>query len=80
MLNYPFIIDSFLLSFPSGPEEKSIYVDANTRIQILETMMMLPHADKEQSAAFIVRTSFLIFKLRPLLTNGVHIHSATSVC
>ncbi|KZT25599.1 hypothetical protein NEOLEDRAFT_1065128 [Neolentinus lepideus HHB14362 ss-1] len=36
-----------------SPEEKSIYVDANTRIQILETMMLLPHADKEQNAAFI---------------------------
>ncbi|EPQ51585.1 hypothetical protein GLOTRDRAFT_140976 [Gloeophyllum trabeum ATCC 11539] len=36
-----------------GPEDKSIYVDANTRIQILETMMLLPHADKEQNAAFI---------------------------
>ncbi|KAJ7740916.1 glycosyl transferase family group 2-domain-containing protein [Mycena maculata] len=34
-------------------DEKNIYVDANTRIQILETMLMLPHADKEQCAAFI---------------------------
>lgn len=37
-----------------GPDDRSIYVDANTRIQILETMMDLPTADKEQSAAFIV--------------------------
>ncbi|EKM53202.1 uncharacterized protein PHACADRAFT_259384 [Phanerochaete carnosa HHB-10118-sp] len=36
-----------------GPDDASIYVDANTRIQILETMMDLPTADKEQSAAFI---------------------------
>jgi len=36
-------------------DEKSIYVDAETRIQILETMLMLPQADKEQCAAFIVR-------------------------
>ncbi|KAJ7650952.1 glycosyl transferase family group 2-domain-containing protein [Roridomyces roridus] len=35
------------------PDEKNIYVDANTRIQILDTMLMLPHADKEQCAAFI---------------------------
>ncbi|KAL0959386.1 hypothetical protein HGRIS_014637 [Hohenbuehelia grisea] len=35
------------------PDERSIYVDANTRIQILDTMLHLPHADKEQSAAFI---------------------------
>ncbi|KAJ7489449.1 glycosyl transferase family group 2-domain-containing protein [Mycena latifolia] len=34
-------------------DDKNIYVDANTRIQILDTMLMLPHADKEQCAAFI---------------------------
>ncbi|KAF8201059.1 glycosyl transferase family group 2-domain-containing protein [Mycena galopus ATCC 62051] len=36
-----------------SPDEKNIYVDANTRIQILDTMLLLPHADKEQCAAFI---------------------------
>ncbi|KAI0763980.1 glycosyl transferase family group 2-domain-containing protein [Trametes elegans] len=36
-----------------GPDDKSIYIDANTRIQILDTMVDLPTADKEQSAAFI---------------------------
>ncbi|KAH9991982.1 glycosyl transferase family group 2-domain-containing protein [Russula compacta] len=36
-----------------GPEEKSVYLDANTRIQIVDTMMMLPHAEKDQNAAFI---------------------------
>ncbi|ETW75437.1 hypothetical protein HETIRDRAFT_331125 [Heterobasidion irregulare TC 32-1] len=36
-----------------GPDEKSVYVDANTRIQIVETMMLLPHADREQKAAFV---------------------------
>ena len=30
-----------------------MYVDANTRIQIIDTMMLLPHADREQNAAFI---------------------------
>ncbi|KAF8443806.1 glycosyl transferase family group 2-domain-containing protein [Boletus edulis BED1] len=30
-----------------------IYVDANTRIQIMDTMVLLPQADKEQNAAFI---------------------------
>lgn len=39
----------------SGPDEKSIYIDANTRIQVLDTMLLLPHAEKEQRAAFIVR-------------------------
>ncbi|KAJ7254691.1 glycosyl transferase family group 2-domain-containing protein [Mycena haematopus] len=36
-----------------SPDDKNIYVDANTRIQILDTMLLLPHADKEQCAAFI---------------------------
>ncbi|KAI0300105.1 glycosyl transferase family group 2-domain-containing protein [Multifurca ochricompacta] len=36
-----------------GPEEKSVYLDANTRIQIVDTMLMLPHAEKDQNAAFI---------------------------
>ncbi|EPS98172.1 hypothetical protein FOMPIDRAFT_1024747 [Fomitopsis schrenkii] len=36
-----------------GPDDRSIYVDANTRIQIIETMMDLPTADKEQNAAFV---------------------------
>ncbi|KAJ7076004.1 glycosyl transferase family group 2-domain-containing protein [Mycena belliarum] len=35
------------------PDDKNVYVDANTRIQILDTMLQLPHADKEQCAAFI---------------------------
>ncbi|KAF4566319.1 hypothetical protein EYR36_011738 [Pleurotus pulmonarius] len=35
------------------PEDTSIYVDSNTRIQILDTMLHLPNADKEQCAAFI---------------------------
>ncbi|KAG8221569.1 glycosyl transferase family group 2-domain-containing protein [Butyriboletus roseoflavus] len=39
----------------SAPDDKAdcIYVDANTRIQIMDTMVLLPHADKEQNAAFI---------------------------
>lgn len=44
----------------SGPEEKSVYLDANTRIQIIDTMMMLPHAEKEQNAAFIVSCDAII--------------------
>ncbi|GLB41071.1 putative glycosyltransferase family 2 protein [Lyophyllum shimeji] len=35
------------------PDDTSIYVDANTRIQIIDTMLLLPTADKEQGAAFI---------------------------
>lgn len=33
----------------------AIYVDGDTRIQILDTMLDLPRADKEQCGAFIVR-------------------------
>ncbi|PVF93653.1 hypothetical protein CPB86DRAFT_818657, partial [Serendipita vermifera] len=33
--------------------ETAIYVDTNTRIQILDTMSELPLADKEQNAAFV---------------------------
>ena len=42
----------------STDDALALYVDANTRIQILETMVDLPRADKEQCGAFIVR-SFL---------------------
>ncbi|KAF5385623.1 hypothetical protein D9757_005554 [Collybiopsis confluens] len=34
-------------------DDNCIFVDAETRIQVLDTMAMLPHADKEQCAAFI---------------------------
>ncbi|KAJ4465161.1 putative glycosyltransferase family 2 protein [Lentinula edodes] len=35
------------------PDDNSLYVDVNTRIQIIDTMLQLPFADKEQCAAFI---------------------------
>ncbi|KAF9788281.1 glycosyl transferase family group 2-domain-containing protein [Thelephora terrestris] len=37
----------------AASDESSIYVDSNTRIQVVETMMDLPTADREQLAAFI---------------------------
>ena len=37
--------------------DNAIFVDADTRIQILESMAALPRADKEQCAAFIVSSS-----------------------
>lgn len=40
-------------SYCRGPEERSVYVDVNTRIQCVDTMLLLPHADKEQRAAFV---------------------------
>ena len=60
----------------SDEDADAIYVDDNTRIQILDTMLDLPRADKEQCGAFIVRW-FLSF-----LTLVVHLsflrYSATS--
>src|SRR5688572_22352986 len=43
------------LPYRDSPQDaNSIYVDAETRIQVLDTMLLLPRADKEQCAAFIV--------------------------
>ena len=41
----------------SKEDSDCIYVDNDTRIQIMDTMAFLPRADKEQCAAFIVRLS-----------------------
>ena len=61
----------------SGPDDRSIYVDANTRIQIIETMMDLPTADKEQNAAFVV-SLFISGHLVPaLLPFGIRLRTIT---
>ncbi|KAL1694017.1 glycosyl transferase family group 2-domain-containing protein [Schizophyllum commune] len=44
-------VHAALSQLPEG--ERSLYVDASTRIQVLDTMMQLPYASKEQCAAFI---------------------------
>jgi hypothetical protein len=41
--------------FYRGPEDTSIAIDARNRIQVLNTMLDLGTAEKEQRAAFIVR-------------------------
>ena len=41
----------------------AIYVDTDTRIQIVDTMAFLPRADKEQCAAFVVRASLICQRL-----------------
>ena len=38
----------------SKEDADAIYLDTDTRIQILDTMTWLPRADKEQCGAFIV--------------------------
>ena len=38
----------------SKDDADAIFIDVDSRVQVLETMMLLPHADKEQCAAFIV--------------------------
>ena len=45
----------FTSSVYSAPEDQSIYVDVDTRIQVLDTILHLPNAEKDQCAAFIVR-------------------------
>lgn len=44
-------VHAALADVPS--DATSIYIDNNTRIQILETMLQLPQADKDQCAAFV---------------------------
>ena len=39
----------------SGPDDRSLQVDPTMRIQVLDTMLDLGSAEKEQKAAFIVR-------------------------
>ena len=38
----------------SAEDALAIYIDANTRIQILDTVSHLPKAEKEQCGAFLV--------------------------
>jgi len=44
----------FVLCMNSGPNDDSLYIDQNTRIQILDSIDMLPQAEKDQCGAFIV--------------------------
>ena len=45
------------------PNESSMYIDSDTKIQVLDTISELPRAEKEQCAAFIVRTFNRNFRL-----------------
>ena len=49
-------VHAALAECPSDEKTDCIYVDADTRIQVLDTMVLLPQAEKEQNAAFIVST------------------------
>ncbi|KAK7469308.1 hypothetical protein VKT23_003792 [Stygiomarasmius scandens] len=75
------------------PEETSVYIDGNTRIQVLDTMLLLPQADKEQCAAFIVSfpvvyvyhdfddfTSFLQRDERVLVVWSDSLHAIIPAC
>ena len=48
------ILSKYSLEFYREPHEDSIYIDQNTRIQILENISQLPSAEKDQCGAFIV--------------------------
>lgn len=47
----------FCILLLSSEDATAIYIDANTRIQILGTVAHLAKADKEQCGAFIVSFS-----------------------
>lgn len=53
---------TFLFLYRSD-DSVALYVDVNTRIQILDTMSRLPRADKEQCGAFIVCISIHLTKI-----------------
>jgi hypothetical protein len=48
--------------------EDSIYIDQNTRIQILENISQLPSAEKDQCGAFIVSSSLSVVTISQSLT------------
>lgn len=62
-------LTNFSMEYPkisllsSEPHQDSIYIDQNTRIQILENINQLPIAEKDQCGAFIVR--LFLFTLSP---------------
>jgi len=55
---FPHSFSTSSYAIPSQEDAPSIEIESDTRIQILESMDLLPDADKEQCAAFIV--SFFI--------------------
>ena len=56
------LITRWHFSFFRTDDAVALYVDVNTRIQILDTMTRLPRADKEQCAAFIVSNHIFLKK------------------
>lgn len=53
--------------FSRNDNATAIYVDDDTRIQILDSMPDLPRADKEQCGAFIVSLVFFFSDSVPTL-------------
>ena len=58
-------VNSNCVLLNSGENDSAIYVDKDTRIQVLDSMNRLPRADKEQCGAFIVSTTILPLSLPP---------------
>lgn len=58
--------------FYRGPEDTSIAIDARNRIQVLNTMLDLGTAEKEQRAAFIVRIRLSLAPPFPLTCQNPH--------
>ena len=53
--------------FHRSDDADAIFVDDDTRIQVLDTMSWLPRADKEQCGAFIVSPHLWIDRCLPLM-------------
>lgn len=58
-----------MIPIRSKPDADAIYVDENTRIQILDSILLLGSADKEQCGAFIVSLAFHLLSLFSLLSS-----------
>lgn len=57
-----------------------MYIDSDTKIQVLDTMSELPRAEKEQCAAFIVRIRPDTTNSRLILVNDNSETSMPSLC
>jgi len=55
----------------SGATDDSLYLDKNTRIQILQSIDQLPQAEKDQCGAFIVRSPHFFYFSSSFLTPGI---------
>lgn len=53
-----------------------MYIDSDTKIQVLHAVNELPCAEKEQCAAFIVRTSLCDFQVALLADTMIRVNDS----